>query len=116
MLQLLLNPELDKLLPFFLIPLFSLVTPLDVGDDGRYDTRDLSSSLVVGAACGDKVLEINQNCAETREKNNQCTLPVVRPVKVPRDGPSFHRTASLRELWACTYNSMNTSRDEKMSK
>jgi len=37
---------------------------------------------VVGAACGDKVLEINQNCAETREKNNQCTLPVVRPVEV----------------------------------
>jgi hypothetical protein len=67
-LKLLLNPELDKLLPFFLGPLFSLVTPLDVGDDGRYDTRNLSSSLVVGAACGDKVLEINQNCAESRGK------------------------------------------------
>ena len=68
MLKLLLNPELDKLLPFFLVPLFSLVTPLDVGDDGRYDTGNLPSSLVVGAACGDKVLYNNQNCAEMREK------------------------------------------------
>ncbi len=56
MLKLLLNPELDKLLSFFLVPLFGLVTPLNVGDDGRDDASDLPSSLVVSAAGGDEML------------------------------------------------------------
>jgi hypothetical protein len=67
-LKLLLNPELNKLLPFFLVSLLSLITPFNIGDDRRNNASNLSSSLIFDPTCRNKLLHKRKLCAQLNVK------------------------------------------------